>query len=119
MYIENIICPRSRYEKLLKAFMLDPRESEKDNRAVCPDGILIVYHDSYAKIQGQKRSVKKSVFTDFEVIKLYNRKPTEEDQIKYQRVMSEIFQEYGYDEKLEEFKRNQIDDDSENDEENY
>ncbi len=105
MYIENLICPRERYEKLLRAFLRHEDESVRDNRAVCLSGLLTVYHDSYAKVAKRKNSAGrwKSVFTDFEALKLYGNVATKEDTVLYREVMGEIFKDYGYAEALEKY----------------
>ena len=98
MFIELLMTPKTRMRDLLEAIKIDEKEMTSDYMATCLHGTLKVYHCSYAKMRNRRSVI--SEFTDFKVVKIYGKKPTEQDQQKYQNIMSTIFEKDGYVENL-------------------
>ena len=99
MYVEAF-SNNSKMMKLLEAMRIDPSEEVKNHTSVCLNGVLKVYHQSYAKMHGKKMDYYVSVFKDFKVVRLYNSKPSAYDQEHYRNVMCSIFKETNYKKEL-------------------
>ena len=115
MYVEEFASSR-RMLKLLDAMKIDPKEDITNHTAICLNGFLKVYHQSYANMKHKKRKEIISIFSDFKVIKLYNSTPSDYDQEHYRNVMCDIFKNTNY---KTELKKLIVQETGENDDDEY
>ena len=88
---------KSYFNKLATAIIKFSDEKPEDILCSCCGGILVLYHNGYARKRHKKEST--SEFKDFEVLSIYDREPTIQDQLTYINVMCEIFKDKNYFEK--------------------
>lgn len=103
MFVE-LLWQKYRCDQILQALKIHPDENINDTLMTCLNGKLTLYHYSYAKMQRKKEII--SIMTDYELIKIYDKKPSEYDQQVYVNAMCKAFSDMNYSEYEKKYRRN-------------